>query len=109
MSDATRRPSELHPHVHDRFCGHAAAPHEDHVDFLHDGEIHHVRSDAIAGGRPASADQRPSWAGLHLSHVGHMHVHRPGCGHPAIAHDDHEDYLHGDHRHAGHDVHYDEH
>ena len=28
--DAPHRPLEQHPHVHDRFCGHAAVPHEDH-------------------------------------------------------------------------------
>jgi zinc transport system permease protein len=38
-----------------------------------------------------------------------MHVHDDGCGHAAVPHEDHVDYVHGDHRHAGHHVHYDEH
>jgi zinc transport system permease protein len=37
------------------------------------------------------------------------HEHRPGCGHPAIPHDDHVDYVHAGHRHAQHAGHYDEH
>jgi zinc transport system permease protein len=39
----------------------------------------------------------------------HAHVHGPGCGHPAVQHGDHVDYVHHGHRHATHDDHYDEH
>jgi zinc transport system permease protein len=39
----------------------------------------------------------------------HEHEHGPGCGHPAIEHEHHVDYLHDGHRHAPHEGHYDEH
>ena len=39
----------------------------------------------------------------------HDHEHGPGCGHPAVEHGDHVDYLHDGHRHAAHEGHYDEH
>ncbi|KAA1426166.1 metal ABC transporter permease [Nocardioides antri] len=39
----------------------------------------------------------------------HPHQHGPGCGHLAVPHDDHVDYVHDGHRHAEHDHHYDEH
>jgi zinc transport system permease protein len=39
----------------------------------------------------------------------HAHEHGPQCGHPAVAHRDHVDYLHDGHRHAPHEGHYDEH
>lgn len=39
----------------------------------------------------------------------HRHEHGPGCGHPAIPHRDHVDYLHDGHRHAVHGAHYDDH
>ena len=43
----------------------------------------------------------------------HGHQHGPDCGHPAIEHGDHVDYVHDGHRHAvhedGHGQHYDEH
>lgn len=39
----------------------------------------------------------------------HDHEHGPQCGHPALDHGDHVDYLHDGHRHAVHEGHYDEH
>lgn len=39
----------------------------------------------------------------------HRHRHGPGCGHVAIEHGDHVDYVHDGHRHALHEGHYDEH
>ena len=37
------------------------------------------------------------------------HRHGESCGHEAIQHGDHVDYLHDGHRHAEHGDHYDEH
>jgi len=45
----------------------------------------------------------------HLEAEQHEHEHGPDCGHPAIEHDHHVDYLHDGHRHAPHEGHYDEH
>jgi zinc transport system permease protein len=39
----------------------------------------------------------------------HPHRHAPGCGHPAVQHGDHTDFIHEGHRHAAHADHYDEH
>lgn len=39
----------------------------------------------------------------------HPHDHGPGCGHLAVPHEDHVDYVHDGHRHAVHEAHYDEH
>jgi zinc transport system permease protein len=39
----------------------------------------------------------------------HPHVHGEDCGHLAIPHGDHVDYVHDGHRHAPHGEHYDEH
>jgi zinc transport system permease protein len=39
----------------------------------------------------------------------HGHRHGPDCGHPAVRHGDHVDYVHDGHRHAAHGSHYDEH
>lgn len=45
----------------------------------------------------------------HETCVEHPHDHGPGCGHLAVPHDDHVDYVHDGHRHAAHGAHYDEH
>ena len=39
----------------------------------------------------------------------HGHQHGPDCGHLAVPHGDHVDYVHDGHRHAPHGGHYDEH
>jgi zinc transport system permease protein len=55
---------------------------------------------------PAEADVPP------LDHVDaetHPHDHGPDCGHVAVRHGDHVDYVHDGHRHAEHGEHYDEH
>ena len=55
---------------------------------------------------PADPDVPP------LDHVDteeHPHEHGPDCGHLAVQHGDHVDYVHDGHRHAAHGEHYDEH
>ncbi|MDP3967724.1 MAG: metal ABC transporter permease [Nocardioides sp.] len=44
-----------------------------------------------------------------LAHDEQDHQHGPDCGHRAIPHGDHVDYVHDGHRHAPHGQHYDEH
>ncbi len=50
-----------------------------------------------------------SSATTHAEHTLAEHEHGPGCGHEAVEHGDHLDYVHGTHRHAAHGDHYDEH
>lgn len=45
----------------------------------------------------------------HRTHAEHAHVHKAGCGHPAVTHADHTDYAHDGHLHHVHDDHVDEH
>lgn len=49
--------------------------------------------------------------GVHVAAHDHEQVHTHGedCGHDAVRHGDHVDYLHEGHRHAQHVDHYDEH
>ena len=42
-------------------------------------------------------------------HENHRHLHGANCGHTAIQHDDHVDYLHDGHLHHLHEGHVDEH
>ncbi|WP_392426310.1 metal ABC transporter permease [Barrientosiimonas humi] len=48
-------------------------------------------------------------AARHAESSHHAHEHRPGCGHRAVPHGDHVDYLHDGERHAAHADHWDRH
>ena len=45
----------------------------------------------------------------HAEHTPAEHTHGDGCGHEAVQHGDHVDYLDDGHRHAVHTDRYDEH
>lgn len=53
--------------------------------------------------------EMPAHPEQHAVEEPHQHLHGPGCGHLAIEHGDHVDYIHDGHRHAVHGGHYDEH
>ncbi len=36
-----------HSHVHGPNCGHTAVRHGDHVDYLHDGHLHHQEGNHV--------------------------------------------------------------
>jgi hypothetical protein len=102
---------ESHPHVHGPGCGHSGVRHGDHVDYLHDGHLHHMQ-----GGNTQEhhleADRKNATR-CTPSHkcAGHdeSHDHAPGCGHEAVPHGDHTDYLVGGHLHHAHGTHCDNH
>ena len=48
-------------------------------------------------------------AAVHDTIDDHPHEHGDDCGHVAVPHGDHVDYVHDGHRHAAHGRHYDEH
>lgn len=45
MSNCTHRHHENHDHQHGAGCGHTAVRQGDHVDYLHDGHLHHPHGD----------------------------------------------------------------
>lgn len=102
---------ESHEHVHGEGCGHTAVRHADHVDYLHDGHLHSKHGDhvdehtlAVTPANPAACT--PGHAcGAHDS----AHVHGPECGHEAVPHGDHVDYLVKGHLHHPHGNHCDDH
>lgn len=100
-----------HPHVHGPGCGHTAVKHDDHIDYLHDGHLHHVHGDHVDEHVIASDAANPSvcTSGHACSSHPADHVHGPGCGHEAVPHGDHVDYLVDGHLHHPHDGHCDHH
>jgi hypothetical protein len=100
-----------HDHVHGADCGHLAVRHGDHVDYLHDGHLHHGHDGhvdecvlEVGGANPADCTPSHSCAGHAQGHV-----HASGCGHPAVPHGDHVDYLVAGHLHHPHGGHCDDH
>lgn len=101
-----------HPHVHGQACGHTPVVHADHVDYLHDGHLHHVNS----AGAVEEHTLEVTAANPDACTSGHVcnshpadHVHGPGCGHEAVPHGDHIDYLVDGHLHHQHNGHCDNH
>jgi hypothetical protein len=101
-----------HDHTHGPGCGHTAVTHDGHTDYLHDGHLHHQAADGTVSEHaiavsPANPDQcTPAHAcAAHPKD----HVHGPGCGHEAVPHGDHVDFLVEGHLHHPHGGHCDDH
>ena len=100
-----------HPHVHGPGCGHPAVRHEGHVDYLHDGHLHHAHAGhvddcvvSVDAKNPADCTPQHACGGHEAAHH-----HGPDCGHPAVPHGDHVDYLVEGHLHHAHGSHCDDH
>ena len=102
---------ENHDHIHGAGCGHTAIRHGDHVDYLHDGHLHashdghfdeHVIEVSPANPQACTPDHA---CGAHAAD----HVHGASCGHEAVPHGDHVDYVVDGHLHHPHNGHCDHH
>ncbi len=99
-------------HVHGNACGHIPVQHGDHIDYLHDGHLEHQEANGkvsehkidITKNNPAVCTGGHKCSGHSSSHF-----HGPGCGHEAVPHGDHIDYLVDGHLHHPHDGHCDNH
>jgi hypothetical protein len=101
-----------HTHQHGPNCGHTGLKHEDHVDYLHDGHLHHMNTDgSVEEHQIAVSTTNPNECTSGHACGGHdkAHVHGPDCGHQAVPHGDHIDYLVDGHLHHPHGDHCDDH
>ncbi|HTR76572.1 MAG TPA: hypothetical protein VMH39_00615 [Gemmatimonadaceae bacterium] len=100
-----------HSHVHGPACGHSTVRHEGHVDYLHDGHLHHQRGTTVEEHSIALGSTNPGACTPAHRCGGHDsgHVHGAGCGHAAVPHGDHTDYLVKGHLHHAHGDHCDDH
>ncbi len=100
-----------HSHQHQPGCGHVAVSHEGHTDYLHDGHLHRIQGNEVQECTIAVGAKNP--AGCTPQHACSEHEgghrHGPGCGHEAVPHGDHTDYLVGGHLHHPHSGHCDDH
>lgn len=96
-----------HSHQHGPGCGHTAVQHGDHIDYLHDGHLHHMHGNHVDEHAIAVNGTNP----VHCTpdNVCTGHTHGPGCGHEAVPHGDHIDYLVNGRLHHPHNGHCDDH
>ncbi|MCT1459693.1 metalloregulator ArsR/SmtB family transcription factor [Aestuariimicrobium sp. p3-SID1156] len=90
------------------------------INQLADEHVHHIVQDTLAHvghapsptdsiDHPEEHDMTDQTTHEAAEHTFEEHTHGEHCGHDAIEHGDHVDFLHDGHRHAAHDDHYDEH
>ena len=98
-------------HVHGKGCGHSAVRHDGHTDYLQDGHLQHQsggkqqeHSITVGAQNPAACTPDHKCSGHDADHK-----HGAGCGHEAVPHGDHQDYLVGGHLHHPHGTHCDNH
>jgi hypothetical protein len=96
-----------HAHQHGPNCGHTAIRHDAHVDYLHDGHLHHMHGDHVDEHVIAISATNSMHCTPEIRCSGHEHG--PNCGHEAVPHGDHIDYLVNGRLHHPHGDHCDDH
>lgn len=97
-----------HPHRHRDGCGHTAVHHDGHVDYLHDGHLHHPHEDHVDEHVIAVDAEHPD-SHSDGAECDPGHTHGEDCGHEAVPHGDHVDYLVDGQLHHPHGDHCDDH
>ncbi|MCP9447273.1 MAG: hypothetical protein NNA22_06835 [Nitrospira sp.] len=102
---------DQHHHQHGTGCGHTAVLHDGHTDYLHDGHLHHLHGDHVDEHRLDVTPRNPVACTPTHRCEGHDadHHHGATCGHQAVPHGDHVDYLVAGHLHFSHGAHCDDH
>lgn len=92
-------------------CGHIAVQHKDHVDYLDRGRLQHVESGHTDEHVVEISATNPDRCDLNHRASGHSAAHRdgPDCGHEAVPHGHHVDYLVDERLHHPHGDHCDDH
>ncbi|MDC0535750.1 hypothetical protein OAO18_08080 [Francisellaceae bacterium] len=97
-----------HDHKHEDGCGHTKIKHGDHVDFVHDGHLHHEHGEHYDEHSIEVSDKNPDNC-KPIKDDCKEHKHGPDCGHEAVPHGDHTDYIVDGRLHHPHGDHCDDH
>ncbi len=100
-----------HRHVHGVGCGHPVIRHQNHLDYIHEGHLHSPHGGHFDEHVLEVSSTNPNVCTPEHRCAGHdkSHRHRVGCGHEAVPHGDHVDYLVEGHLHHSHGNHCDDH
>ena len=111
MSETHQQHSGAHSHKHGPNCGHTAVKHDGHTDYLHDGHMHYPQGDHVDDHSIEVNSVNPEKCTPTHSCSGHdkKHIHGVNCGHEAVPHGNHVDYLVDGHLHHSHGTHCDDH
>ena len=111
MAKTHQQHSGTHSHEHGPNCGHTAVKHDGHTDYLHDGHLHHGHGDHVDDHKIEVTAANPEKCTPNHSCAAHekAHTHGANCGHEAVPHGDHVDYLVDSHLHHPHGTHCDDH
>lgn len=100
---------EQKQHRHGPGCGHLAVEHHGHTDYLESGHLRHVEGNRLSEHVIEVDQEHPDRCTHGAEGDVKGHVHGPNCGHQAVPHGDHIDYLVNGHLHHPHDGHCDDH
>ncbi len=94
-----------HNHKHSIACGHTKIKHEEHIDYVHDGHLHHGEDGKWVECKIPVSDLNPN----EHNPISCACNHTDDCGHELVPHGDHYDYLVNGRLHHVHDSHCDDH
>ena len=108
---STNQATRTGSHIHGPGCGHTVVQHGDHVDYLDHGHLQHVHDGLTEEHVVEVTEANPDRCSPEHRARGHesSHQHGPGCGHEAVPHGNHIDYLVGGRLHHPHGNHCDDH
>lgn len=111
MTDHKAHQRQTQMHEHGPHCGHMTVDHGGHEDYLHAGKLEHVHDGKVETHSLEVNAKNPATCTPSHSCGGHTldHKHSPTCGHEAVPHGDHQDYLVDGHLHHPCDKHCDDH
>lgn len=100
-----------HGHAHGTDCGHRAVRHGGHIDYLHDGHLHSAHEGHVDEHSLEVSATNPDRCTSDHACASHDqgHQHGDGCGHEALPHQGHSDYVVEGHLHHAHGTHCDDH
>ena len=98
-------------HAHGPSCGHQGIIHNGHIDYVHNGQLHAPKDGRVETHVLPVTQQNPALCTPDHHCLSHAldHQHGEDCGHLAIPHGDHVDYLVDGHLHHAHGDHCDDH
>jgi hypothetical protein len=90
-----------HSHKHGSNCGHTAVQHNGHIDYIHDKHLHYLHDDHIDEHTLSEDSKNQSECTPEHACTSHDKTHQHGahCGHEAVPHGDHIDFLVAGHLH----------